>query len=591
MFTKMKDNTRKTLKHYWQSMRNYKLSLAVVLVSIVGATIVDSIIPIYFKNFFNLLSENKDKILVVGELIRLLMFIGVFSFIRWLLWRIAVFLINFFESINMSDLSKICFGYLQKHSYAYFSNNFTGSIVKKSKSFVSAFEVLADQLFYELIPAAVTIIVITIVLGRVNIFLGLGMLLWNIIFMIINWIFTKYKIKYDIQRSEAETSTSSFLADTVTNNTNIKLFNGYKKEFDDYSNLAGNLHKIRRFTWDMSAKFYALQSFLMIVLEVGIFYFAIKLWTQGILTIGDFVLIQSYIFTVIMMVWNFGKIINRIYERLAEAEEMTMILDLPYEVLDDDKATELVISFGRIKFNEVSFAYENNEKVLNNFNLEIKPSQTVALVGMSGSGKSTLVKLLLRLHDIQKGSILVDGQDISKITQESLRKQVSLVPQDPILFHRSLMENIRYGKFEATDDEVIEASKLAHCHEFISKLHEGYGTFVGERGIKLSGGERQRVAIARAILKNSPILILDEATSSLDSESEKYIQEALDNLTKDKTVIVIAHRLSTIKKVDRIVVLEKGKIIEDGTHAQLIKKRKGVYKQLWDIQIGGFIQE
>jgi len=566
------------------------LALTVLLVTIIGATAIDSIIPIYFKNFFNLLSENEDKILVVDGLIRLLTFIGIFSLTRWVFWRIAVFVLNFFESINMSDLSKRCFDYLHKHSYAYFSNNFTGSVVKKSKSFVNAFEVLVDQLFYELIPAMVTITVITVVLGRVNIFLGLGMLLWNIIFMIINWIFTKYKIKYDIQRSEAETSTSSFLADTVTNNTNIKLFNGHKKEFNDYSNLNNNLHKIRRFTWDMSAKFYALQSFLMIVLEMGIFYFAIKLWVKNVLTIGDFVLIQSYVLTVIMMVWDFGKIINRIYERLAEAEEMTIIFNTPHEVSDDLSAKDLEIKLGRVKFDKINFAYENGEKVLEDFSLEIKPGQKVALVGLSGSGKSTLVKLLLRLHDIQDGQILVDGQDISKVTQESLRKQISLVPQDPILFHRSLMENIRYGRLEATDDEVIEASKLAFCDKFIDKLRDGYGTFVGERGIKLSGGERQRVAIARAILRNSPILILDEATSSLDSESEKYIQESLNHLTEGKTVLVIAHRLSTIKEVDRIVVLEKGKIIEDGTHKDLIKKKNGVYNRLWDIQVGGFIK-
>ena len=502
----------------------------------------------------------------------------------------AVFVINYFQSINMADLSKVCFNHLQKHSYAYFSNNFTGSIVKKTKSFVNAFEVLLDQLFFELIPAGVTIAVITIVLGRVNIFLGLGMLLWNIIFMIINWIFTKYKMKYDIQRSEAETSTSSFLADTVTNNTNIKLFNGYKKEYDGYSELAVNLHKIRRFTWDMSAKFYALQSFLMIVLEVGIFYFAIRLWSQDILTIGDFVLIQSYVLSVIMMVWDFGKIINRIYERLAEAEEMTLVLNLPHEIVDNDSATELEVNFGRIKFDKVNFAYDNNENVIDKFSLEINPKETLALVGTSGSGKSTLVKLLLRLHNIQSGRILVDGQDISKVTQESLRKNISLVPQDPILFHRSLMENIRYGKFGATDEEVIEASKLAHCDEFISKLEKGYDTFVGERGIKLSGGERQRVAIARAILKNAPILILDEATSSLDSESEKYIQESLDHLTKDKTVIIIAHRLSTIKKVDRIVVISDKKIVEDGIHSALIKLKAGIYRNLWDIQVGGFIK-
>ncbi len=586
----MKDNTRKTLKYYWESMRKHSLSLFLLLVSIIGATILDSLIPIYFKDFFNILSENKDKEVLVGGLIRLLTIIGTFKLSRWFCWRIASFGLNFFESINMADLSKRCFDYLHKHSYTYFSNNFTGSVVKKTKSFVSAFEILADQLFYELIPSAVTIIVITIVLGQVNIFLGLGMLLWMVIFLLINWVFTKYKIKYDIQRSEAETATSSFLADTVTNNTNIKLFNGYRKEAEGYSSLVDTLHKIRKFTWDMSAKFYALQAFLMIVLEVGIFFFAIKLWTKNVLTVGDFVLIQSYILTVIMMVWDFGRIIMRIYEHLAEAEEMTLILNTPHEIIDSPNATELDINFGRIKFDNVSFAYERNKNVINNFSLEVNPKETLALVGTSGSGKSTLVKLLLRLHDIQKGRILVDGQDISKVTQESLRNSISLVPQDPILFHRSLMENIRYGRFDATDQEVIEASKLAHCDEFIGKLEKGYETFVGERGIKLSGGERQRVAIARAILRNSPILILDEATSSLDSESEKYIQESLDHLTKDKTVIIIAHRLSTIKKVDRIVVIDSKKIVEDGVHSALVKLKTGIYRKLWDIQVGGFIK-
>ncbi len=586
----MKDNTRKTLRFYWQTVRNHKISLWLTVVSIAMANVIDSITPVYFKYFFNELSSNQSKDILVKSLLSILGIIAILSVGRWLLWRIGGFATNFLESISMSDLSKRCFEYLHKHSYTYFSNNFTGSVVKKAKSFVSSFEVLADQLFYELLPSTVRVLVITIVLARVNIFLGLGMLGWTLMFLIINWTFTKHKIKYDIERSEAETTTSSFLADTVTNNTNIKLFNGYEKEANGYSDLADKLHRIRLFSWDLSAKFYALQSFLLVVLEIGIFYFAIKLWGKGMVTVGDFVLIQSYILEIVMMVWDFGRVITRIYEHLAEAEEMTLILNTPHEVKDDVFASKLEVKLGRVKFDGVDFAYEDGEKVLSGFNLEIDPGQTVALVGLSGSGKSTLVKLMLRLHDIQKGRILVDGQDVAKVTQESLRGQISLVPQDPILFHRSLMENIRYGKFESGDEEVIKASKLAYCDKFINKLPHGYGTLVGERGIKLSGGERQRVAIARAILRNSPILILDEATSSLDSESERYIQEALENLTKDKTVIVIAHRLSTIKKVDRIVVLDQGKIIEDGTHLQLIKKKRGVYKQLWEIQVGGFIK-
>ena len=586
----MKDNTRKTLKYYWQIGRNHKIILMVAVSVIAIANIVDSIIPIYFKEFFNIFSTGDDRQILAKGLLSTLGIIGLLNLTRWLFWRVGDFTINFWESISMRDLSKRCFDYLHQHSYAYFSNNFTGSTVKRIKSFVSSFEVLVDQLFFELLPSTVTITVITIVLGRVNLFLGLGMLAWIFVFLLINWIFTKYKIKFDIQRSKAETDTSSFLADTVTNNTNIKLFNGYQKESLGFANLADILHKIRWFSWNLSAKFHALQSFLLIALEIGIFFFAIKLWIKGILTVGDFVLIQSYIISVIMMVWDFGRVITRIYEHLAEAEEMTLILDTPHEIVDTAGASDLEVKLGRIKFDNVDFGYEGGENVIDNFNLEIEPGQTVALVGLSGSGKSTLVKLILRLHDISNGRIYIDGQNISKVTQESLRSQISLVPQDPILFHRSLMENIRYGRFEATEEEVIEASKLAHCDEFVSKLAKGYGTFVGERGIKLSGGERQRVAIARAILRNAPILILDEATSSLDSESEKYIQDALENLTREKTVIVIAHRLSTIKKVDRIVVLDKGKIVEDGNHSQLIKKKDGVYKELWDIQVGGFIE-
>lgn len=586
----MKDNTKKTIKYYLKNMGNYKLLSVGLCFLIIAGSILESIIPIYFKNFFNVLTENNPKDILVTSLLSILLVITVLKFLKWFFWRVAFFILNFLESRVMTDLSKKCFSYLQKHSFAYFSNSFTGSIVKKVKSFVGAFEVLADQFFYQLLPSFIKISIITVVLGKINIYLGLGILAWIILFLLINWVFTKYKLKFDIQRSEAETATSSFLADTVTNNANIKLFNGYKKENSSFSNLTENLHKVRRFTWDLGAGFYGLQSLLLVFLEVGIFYFAIKLWNRNVLTVGDFVLIQTYIIAVMAMVWDFGKIIMKIYEKLAEAEEMTVILNTPHEIVDIKNAGDLKVKFGKINFKNVGFAYEEDENIIDNFSLEIKPKETVALIGTSGAGKTTLTKLLLRMFNIQKGKILIDGQDISQVTQESLRNNISLVPQDPILFHRSLMENIRYGKFDATDEEVIKAAKLAHCDEFISKLHFGYDTFVGERGIKLSGGERQRVAIARAILRNAPILILDEATSSLDSESENFIQDSLDELMKNKTVIVIAHRLSTVKKVDRIVVIENKKIVEDGTHINLIKLKRGIYNKLWNIQVGGFIK-
>jgi ABC-type multidrug transport system fused ATPase/permease subunit len=286
--------------------------------------------------------------------------------------------------------------------------------------------------------------------------------------------------------------------------------------------------------------------------------------------------------------WGWGRILRDLYEAFADAREMVEILKLSHGIRDITGAKPLQVNAGVVDLVNVHFAFASNNPVLDNITLQVKSGERIGLVGPSGAGKSTLVRLLLRFYDIQQGSILIDGQNIRNITQSSLREAISFVPQDPILFHRSLHDNICYGKTDASDEEVIRAAKLAHCHEFIEKLTNGYDTFVGERGIKLSGGERQRVAIARAILKNAPILILDEATSSLDSHSEMLIQEALENLMKGKTVIVIAHRLSTIKKMNRIVVIDHGKILEEGNHDELVS-RGGLYAHLWSLQSQGFI--
>lgn len=300
------------------------------------------------------------------------------------------------------------------------------------------------------------------------------------------------------------------------------------------------------------------------------------------------VLLQSYFLRLADNLWNFGAIVRAYYESFADAEEMAVILDTKYEI-EDKTVNYLKNANGEVEFENVTYVYENNHlKVLNDFSLKIPAGQKIAIVGSSGSGKTTLVRVLMRLFSIDSGRILIDGIDISTISQENLREQISFVPQDPALFHRTLMENIRYGKRDATDQEVMNAAHLAHCDEFIDALPHGYNTYVGERGVKLSGGERQRVAIARAMLKNSPILILDEATSALDSQSEALIQDALHKLIQGKTTIVIAHRLSTIREMNRIIILDKGKIIEDGHHEELKNNKKGLYKKLWDLQAGGF---
>ncbi|MDP2598200.1 MAG: ATP-binding cassette domain-containing protein, partial [Candidatus Liptonbacteria bacterium] len=318
------------------------------------------------------------------------------------------------------------------------------------------------------------------------------------------------------------------------------------------------------------------------------FYAAINYWQQSVVTLGTFVLIQLYIIGLGSRLWNFSQIIRDFYGSYADAVEMVEIMKLPHEIKDVLGAKVLKVSAGEVVFKDMSFSFNSTREVLKKINLSIRTGEKVALVGPSGAGKTTVVRLLMRFYDVTKGAIMVDGQNIREVTLKSLRDAISLVPQDPLLFHRTIMENIRYGKPSATDADVMRAATLAHCDEFIQDLPKKYETYVGERGIKLSGGERQRVAIARAILKNSPILVLDEATSSLDSHSESLIQDALDTLMEKKTVIVIAHRLSTIKKMDRILVMEDGAIIEEGTHRDLARLKRGLYAKLWKLQAGGF---
>ena len=282
-----------------------------------------------------------------------------------------------------------------------------------------------------------------------------------------------------------------------------------------------------------------------------------------------------------------GAIINSM-RAISDASEMVEIFEQKPEILDPEDCEPCRIIGGKIVFDNISFSYGDEISIFKNFNLNIESGQKVGLVGLSGSGKTTITKILLRFIDINGGAVTIDGQNISRIKQSELRNRIAYVPQDPVLFHRSLRENIAYGKPDASDDEIIEVAKKANAHDFISRLPLEYGTFVGERGVKLSGGERQRIAIARAMLKNAPILILDEATSSLDSISEKYVQEAFARLMESRTTIAIAHRLSTIRKMDRIIVIDRGKIVEEGGHDQLINNM-GIYHSLWTHQSGGFI--
>ncbi len=587
----MKRKTRLTIKIFLAHAWRYKSALIFLLLCIVAGSITNLTIPFYYKKFFDILSQGPFSGDRAMTLLSVLWMIALLQVVQWFIWRVSGFIANYFHPRVIADLANTCFAYLQRHSFSFFNNSFTGSLVKRVKSFYRAFDSIAERIFWQLFTLIINVTFIMIVLFKKDIVLGLIMAAWLLVFTTANWFLTNYKMKFELQKSELESTASGILADTITNQSNVKLFNGYQREVNFFGEAMEKVRKISKFTYDLDSIADGVQGLLTIALEIGMLYYAILLWKQGQLSLGDFVLIQTFLLQIINHIWDFGRMIRSIYTNLAEAEEMTEILDTPHEIQNAPGAKDLYVKNGQIQFKDVDFHYHSTRPVLKNFNLTIAPKERVALVGHSGAGKSTVIRILLRMHDVSKGSILIDGKKISSVTQESLWHNVSLVPQESILFHRTLLENIRYGRPEATDEEVIEASKLAHCHEFIDSLPEKYKTYVGERGIKLSGGERQRVAIARAILCNSPILVLDEATSSLDSESEMYIQQALENLMKNKTVIVIAHRLSTIMKMDRIVVMDQGSVIEQGTHKELLTKKSGMYKQLWDLQVGGFITE
>jgi ATP-binding cassette subfamily B protein len=296
------------------------------------------------------------------------------------------------------------------------------------------------------------------------------------------------------------------------------------------------------------------------------------------------------IFAVMSQMRNLSYSLADLFREVGVATEALTVIARPYQVTDDTDAKALKVTEGQIVFTDVTFNYNTNNTIFNNKNVIIKAGQKVGLVGFSGSGKSTFVNLILRFFDIKSGLITIDDQDITKVTQDSLHENITVIPPDVSLFHRTIIENIRYGRIDATDEEVIEASKKAYCHDFITQLPDQYNSLVGERGINLSSGQRQRIAIARAILKNAPMLILDEATSALDSVTEYYIQKGLDSFMKGRTTVVIAHRLSTLSKMDRILVFDNGSIIEDGTHEELISA-KGHYELMWKMQLSGFLPD
>ncbi len=581
--------TRDVFKAFWRGMSFHKRSLFFAVFGVALARAFSIIIPIYYKKFFDILNLATPIDIRAVQLTNLIIFIFGLNVIVWVGYRLGSFASIHFQARVIARLKQSAFDYMIEHSYAFYANNFTGSLVQKVNRFGRAFETLADRIVFDVLPLFSQITGVCIVLWFTNPLITKVLLVWIFVFLCFNYFFSKWKLKYDVKRASMDSFATGVLSDAVSNQNNIQLFTGSKFESGYFKDVTDDQATLTKFVWNLQAVVDTVQSLLIFIIEFLLFYYAIKYWQVGAITVGTFVLIQVYLVGLSGHLWDFSRVIRNIYEAVADAKEMVDILKLGHDVKDLKGAKQLKVKSGEVVFDKVGFGFSGERTVLHDVSMTIKAGERVALIGPSGAGKSTFVKLLLRLYDVSSGEIRIDGQNISKVTQESLRKNVSLVPQDPILFHRTLLENIRYGRRGASDAEVLLAARQAHCDEFALGLPAKYGTYVGERGIKLSGGERQRVAIARAILKNAPVLVLDEATSSLDSHSESLIQDALDKLMKGKTVIVIAHRLSTIRKMDRIIVLEKGKVIEEGSHDELLKNNSSLYTKLWNLQAGGFI--
>lgn len=579
-------NKKLTLKFFWQVIRNYKPYFFIVIFATSLAAALDVYIPLQYLKLWNVLDANDFSFIETAQ--NIIILILILNFSRWVIRRISGFALAYFEANTIAGLRQQSFNYLIGHSHNFFANNFTGSLTQKISRYARAFEKLTDRIIIDGLPLIIrgvgTIVAIYTFFPKYAYILAI----FCVVFLVTTFIYIRFKLKYDILSAEADSKTTGATSDSISNYNSIQLFTGIDYEKEKVGEVVQKQKKATLINWYLWEGLGSIGSLYAFSIEFIIFYFVLNDWKLGLITLPVIVLLQSYLIRLIENLWSFGMIIRTFYESFADAHEMVSILNTPYEIKENPikKFEEIK---GSITFNGVSYVYENNSNpLLKEFSIEIKPGEKIALVGSSGAGKTTFVRLLMRFFDIKQGSIKIDGIDIKDVSLDDLRGNISFVPQEPILFHRTLMENIRYGNRNATDEEVKKAATLAHCDKFIETLPQKYDTYVGERGIKLSGGERQRVAIARAILKNSPILVLDEATSSLDSHSEVLIQDALRNLIKGKTTIVIAHRLSTVKQMDRIVVLEQGEIIEDGSHEELINCENGVYKKLWDIQAQGF---
>ncbi len=560
-----------------------------MIIQAVAVFVSTTISPIFVSGLLSGISKGTSTLnnsigLLIGYVATL--FIG-----EVILFRAVIALNYIAESKMQASIDLRTFKHLTDKSVSFHSNKMSGGLVSNFNKLIGSIEGFWDNLVWNIIPIFITIISVGVALSFIYWQYAIALVLLSIVIIFII-IKTQAKIapisKEIAERSSARTA---YLADVIGNISAVKSYAREEKELQHFKKVVEDWRLMQMREMKSIVLITGSFSIMMVITNICAFIAAMFAMQNHFANVGSIYLVVVYTMNVSNQVWKVAGSTRSYLRIVGDAGPMIKMLDEEIEVKDASHPIPVKIHKGKIEFKNISFQHEQAKDALfNNFSLTIKSGERIGLIGKSGSGKTSLTRILLRFSDIDSGEILIDGQNIVKIKQSDLRNSIAYVPQEPVLFHRSLRENIAYGNPDATDEEVREAARQANALDFIDVLKDGFDTIVGERGVKLSGGQRQRIAIARAIIKNAPVFVLDEATSALDSENEKLIQDALSKLMKNRTSIVIAHRLSTISKLDRIVVLDAGKIVEQGTHQELISKN-GIYTKLWSHQSGGFIEE
>ncbi|MBM4206910.1 MAG: ABC transporter ATP-binding protein [Gammaproteobacteria bacterium] len=570
----------------WQKKGYFLLAL----VALAGATSLDLLAPVYYKSIANGLAANYSESTLNSLLTNLQQLALVYAGI-WCSWRFLELAIVPLDGGGVNLLEKRCFEVLKKQKYTFFENNYSGSLIKQASRFSRSFEIIMDWFLFQFYMNLLMISISFSVFYQHHRQFALYFLLWVALLLSWNILYSIWKLRFDKAVAEGDSRVGGAYSDAISNISIVKTFALEQNEQNRINQASDTVYRRKKLAWLLIFISFAVQGVMTFGIELLLIYLMINKWQAGVFEVGEFVLFQSIMIILIQRLWEFGRYFRNFFTALADAAEMAEIIRKSDLEIDTPNARPINIIQGEIKFINLSFTYHAQQLeqrwLFDHFNLDIQAGEKIALVGQSGSGKSTLTKLLFRFLEPQHGQICFDGIDAKAFTLTSLRRQISMVPQQPDLFHRTIRDNITLGA-AINDEQLLAAAQKSCCWEFINQLPDKFDTLVGERGVKLSGGEKQRIAIARAFLEDAPIVILDEATSALDSLTEQQIQTAIFNLINNKTAIVIAHRLSTILSMDRIVVLEQGRIIEMGTHQQLLSN-KSKYYAMWQYQSGGFL--